>query len=34
LARDWPGISRKREPLPEAGHWATVQDKLGELRQP
>ena len=34
LARDWPGLSRKREPLPEAGHWATVQDKLGELRQP
>jgi ferredoxin len=34
LSRDWPGISRKREPLPEAGHWATVQDKLGELRQP
>jgi ferredoxin len=34
LSRDWPGISRKREPLPEAGHWATVQDKLGELRLP
>ena len=34
LSRDWPGISRKRDPLPDAGHWANVKDKLGELRQP
>lgn len=34
LARDWPGISRKREALPEAGHWATVKDKLDQLKHP
>ncbi|HSN31880.1 MAG TPA: ferredoxin FdxA [Ideonella sp.] len=34
LARDWPEISRKREPLPDAGHWATVTDKFDQLQHP
>ena len=34
LSRDWPGISRKREPLPDAGHWATVTDKFDQLKHP
>ena len=34
LSRDWPGISKKREALPDAGHWATVKDKFDQLRQP
>ncbi|GMV03540.1 MAG: ferredoxin family protein [Burkholderiaceae bacterium] len=34
LSRDWPGISKKRDALPDAGHWATVKDKFDQLRQP
>ncbi|MDA8110479.1 MAG: ferredoxin family protein [Betaproteobacteria bacterium] len=33
LAKDWPAITRKVEPLPEASHWASVRDKLPLLRR-
>jgi ferredoxin len=34
LARDWPTIVRKREPLPDAAHWAEVAEKFTHLQQP
>jgi ferredoxin len=34
LARQWPVISAAREPLPDAEHWAEVQNKLDELQVP
>ena len=34
LARDWPSISKKRQPLPDAEHWATVTGKLDHLQHP
>ena len=34
LARDWPGISRKGDALPEAEHWAGITDKFDQLRHP
>lgn len=34
LARDWPIITKKREALPDAAHWATVTDKLEHLQHP
>lgn len=34
LARDWPIIVRKREPLPDAAHWAEVAGKFNHLQQP
>ena len=34
LARDWPTIVRKREPLPDAAHWAGVAEKFTHLQQP
>ncbi len=27
LSRAWPNINFKKDPLPEADHWATVQEK-------
>ena len=33
LAKDWPEIVQKAEPLPEAALWATVADKLGLLKR-
>ncbi len=33
LARDWPSIVKKREPLSDAEHWAGVADKFDQLRQ-
>jgi ferredoxin len=32
LAKDWPPIVARKEPLPGADHWATVQDKHAELK--
>jgi ferredoxin len=34
LARDWPIIVRKREPHPDAAHWAEVAGKFNHLQQP
>ena len=34
LARDWPLIVRKREPLPDAAEWADVAGKLEHLQHP
>ena len=28
LAKEWPSITRKEPPLPEAEKWSTVTDKL------
>jgi len=33
LARDWPAITRKVDPLPEASRWATVRGKLDLLKR-
>ena len=33
LAKDWPAITRKVDPLPEASHWAGVRDKLQLLKR-
>lgn len=33
LAQDWPAITRKLEPLPDAKHWATVPDKFELLKR-
>lgn len=33
LAQDWPAIVKKRQPLPDAAHWATVTEKFDHLRQ-
>lgn len=32
LARDWPSITKKRPPLPDAAHWAGVTDKFDHLQ--
>ena len=34
LARDWPTIVMKRDPLPDAAHWAGVAEKFTHLQQP
>lgn len=34
LSRDWPTIVRKRDPLADAEHWATVENKFDQLRHP
>ena len=34
LARDWPMIVKKRQPLPDAEHWAGVADKFEHLQLP
>lgn len=34
LARDWPVIVRKREPLPDAAQWADVAGKFDHLQHP
>jgi ferredoxin len=31
LVRLWPKITEKKDPLPEASHWATVGDKMNAL---
>ncbi len=31
LARDWPPIVSRKDPLPQADHWATIKDKLAQL---
>ena len=33
LAKDWPPITRKVDPLPEASHFAGVRDKLPLLKR-
>lgn len=33
LSRDWPIIVKKRDPLPDAAHWATVPGKFEHLQQ-
>ena len=33
LAKDWPAITRKVDPLPEASRWARVRDKLAQLKR-
>jgi ferredoxin len=33
LAAEWPVITRKKPPLAEAEHWATVTDKRAALRR-
>ena len=33
LAKDWPTITRKIDPLPEANRWANVRDKLALLKR-
>lgn len=32
-AKAWPVIAVRREPLPEAGQWSGVKDKLSHLRE-
>ncbi len=34
LARDWPTIVKKRDPLPDAARWADVSGKLDQLQHP
>ena len=31
-ARQWPLITGKTDPLPEAEHWSTVPDKFAQLK--
>lgn len=33
LAKQWPVINRKKEPLPDAEEWKDVQDKLKYLER-
>ncbi|TDR71048.1 ferredoxin FdxA [Paludibacterium purpuratum] len=33
LAKTWPVIIQRKDPLPEHAHWATVQDKLDLLEK-
>lgn len=33
LAKDWPAITRKVDPLPDAKQWASVRDKLPLLKR-
>ncbi|SRR3989442_8394158 len=33
LARIWPKITEKKEKLPDAERWATVENKLGYLER-
>ena len=33
LAQDWPAITRKVDPLPEAKQWAGVSNKLEQLKR-
>jgi ferredoxin len=32
LAKDWPPIVARKEPLPQAGHWASVEQKRELLK--
>lgn len=32
LAKDWPPIVARKEPLPQAGHWARVEQKRELLK--
>src|SRR5258706_9792762 len=32
-AKVWPVITAKRDPLPQADHWAEVKGKFAELKQ-
>ncbi len=34
LSADWPVITHKQSPLPQAAHWATVKEKRAELKLP
>ena len=34
LSQHWPSITKKREPLPEAAHWADVREKFDHLQHP
>jgi ferredoxin len=33
LAKKWPTITKRIDPLPDADHWATVKDKRHLLDQ-
>ncbi|WP_332813298.1 ferredoxin FdxA [Ramlibacter sp.] len=34
LSRDWPSITKKRPPLPDAAQWAGVREKFNHLQRP
>lgn len=34
LAKDWPTIVKKRDPLPDAAQWADVPEKFQHLQHP
>jgi len=31
LAKEWPSITKKEQPLPDAEQWSTVTDKLDKV---
>jgi ferredoxin len=33
LSRHWPAIVKRKDPLPEADHWASVKDKAALLEK-
>jgi ferredoxin len=33
LARNWPSITKRKAPLPDADQWKDVKAKLGELKR-
>ncbi|WP_018411744.1 ferredoxin FdxA [Methyloversatilis thermotolerans] len=33
LAKEWPAIIERKDPLPDADDWAKVKDKLGMLER-
>ena len=33
LAKNWPSITKRKAPLPDADDWKDRKDKLGELKR-
>jgi len=33
LSPNWPSITKRKDPLPDADQWKDVKDKLGELKR-
>ena len=33
LAKQWPSITKRKEPLPDAEQWKDRKNKLGELKR-